>query len=125
MCVLVGHQVSSFMSHEMATRRLNPQTCSSKWMGKHDYDPEHGKGKPIQISPAATNQTGTVPPNNTPPLKLHHHSKHSVFALSITKFRETKPGQQIGSASSLKLILKERESVGVAQFPASSIALAH
>lgn len=44
-----------------------PADVFKQWMTKHDYDPEQGKSTPIQISPAATNQTGIVPPNNTPP----------------------------------------------------------
>jgi len=44
-----------------------PADVFKQWMTKHDYDPEHGKSTPIQISSAATNQTGTVPPNSTHP----------------------------------------------------------
>jgi hypothetical protein len=43
-----------------------PADVFKQWMIKHDYDPEHGKNTPTQISPAATNQTGAIPPNNTP-----------------------------------------------------------
>jgi hypothetical protein len=43
-----------------------PADVFKQWMIKHDYDPEHGRNTPNQIAPAATNQTGTVPPNNAP-----------------------------------------------------------
>jgi hypothetical protein len=43
-----------------------PADVFKQWMTKHEYDPEHGKNTPIQIAPAAANQTGAAPPSNAP-----------------------------------------------------------
>ena len=41
-----------------------PAAAFEQWMKKHDYDPEHGKNTPVQVS-AADNPDRTVSPNNS------------------------------------------------------------
>ncbi len=41
-----------------------PADVFKQWMTKHEYDPEHGKNTPTQMTPAATNSTGTASPGS-------------------------------------------------------------
>lgn len=43
-----------------------PADAFRQWMGKHDYDPEHGKSTPIRLAPTpASSGAPTSPANNT------------------------------------------------------------
>jgi hypothetical protein len=41
-----------------------PAAVFKQWMGKHEYDPEHGKNEPLKAAP--TSPAGTSPATNPP-----------------------------------------------------------
>lgn len=41
-----------------------PADAFKQWMTKHDYDPEHGKNTPTQMTPPAANATGAASPGS-------------------------------------------------------------
>jgi len=41
-----------------------PAEVFKQWMVKHEYDPEHGKNTPTQMTPAATNPTPPATPSS-------------------------------------------------------------
>jgi len=44
-----------------------PASAFKQWMTKHEYDPEHGKNTPIQMTPAATPASSTPASAAAPP----------------------------------------------------------